>query len=509
VFFYVAFFLNGNFWCHLESGAKWAQKETVKTENSQNSFEYLSSTQLYQKAKSIIINALPGEYRQAEKLLIESIRQDPKNMDSYIELAKLIQTQVTLGNKGILELQKSILLIRQAYELAPERPRARFAYAEILYYSGLNEKAQELYAETLSKYPEHPETFIEKSKIFSEKKPQESIENAKKALQKGVRTDEISPYVIIAITKLSKENLAENLEHFAVKYPDRWLWHKAGLAYKEAGHLTQAKYAFEQALELGNQVESRLQLAVMQYTEKNESHQAIDHFKKLLHILSQKEFVNVSALSLVYAHLSLAFYKIGSKQEASIAATYSAQTSQGNKDFYSSLISEYKQLNALFIAENSLKYLLKEDPAYVLPYITYGEIYRTRKKYEISIEMYTKALSLEPQKEDLYAQRGISYYKKDKYLQALKDFESALLLKPNTPIYIYNKACMLALLGKKSEAIENLKFAFKQDKKLIDLARVDNDFISLKSDLAYAFQFTSLVGGDFDHQPLTTELNSK
>jgi len=90
----------------------------------------------------------------------------------------------------------------------------------------------------------------------------------------------------------------------------------------------------------------------------------------------------------------------------------------------------------------------------------------------------------------------------------LNDFETALRIKPNTAIYIYNKACMLALLGKKSEALQNLKLALIEDKKLIELARFDSDFASIKSDSEYSSQFASIILDDSDEKWLATDKDS-
>ncbi len=469
-----------------------------------------SSIRLYKEAKAIIVNALPGEQIRAEKILIESIRQNPKNVDAYLELSKLIQMEVAQGYRQPYELQKSIALITQAYELNSKRPKTSFARADILYYSGQPKVAEEIYIETLSKYPEHLDSYIEKARIFAEKNPQESLKNIELALRNGASTDDISQFATTAIVKLTKPEMTGNaLKEFAKKHPDRWIWHKAALAFANIKNYNEATKAFEKAISLGNDIESRLQLAVMQYSFQNKNVPAIENLEKLLATLSKRKYIAPSAFSLVYAHISMANFKNNNKEDASLAAIYSAETGYDNKQFYTSLVSEYKKLNALYILEGSLKYLIKEEPDYVLSYSIYGELYRNNKKYDDSIEMYNRALDLDDTKDDLFAERAISYYKNNNYLKALNDFESALKLHPHKAIYIYNKACMLALLGKKSEALQNLKLALIEDKKLIELARFDSDFASIKSDSEYSSQFASLILDDIDDKWVATDTGSK
>ncbi|KAB8033229.1 TPR end-of-group domain-containing protein [Fluviispira multicolorata] len=476
----------------------------------ENDLKVESSTKLYLAAKRIIVDSLPGEQIKAEKLLIESIRQNPKNINAYVALAKLIQAQVAQGNKYPQELHKSIMLINQAYEIDPDRPKTRFASADILFYTGQVKNAEDLYLDTLTRYPNHKDTFIEKTRIFSEKNPQESIKSAEFALKSGASTDDISQYVSSAIIRSTKrDELGLTLKNFAKKYPDRWIWHKAALAYANNRNYKEATYAFEKAISLGNDVESRLQLAVMQYTIESKNKKAIDNLNLLIKILGEKEYISTSAYSLVYAHLSLAYFRDKKKEEAAIAATYSAKSSGESKQFYKSLVSEYKKINALYILDDSLNYLMREEPSFELPYVVFAEINRNNKKYSNAIEMYDKAISLEPKRDDLFAERAITYYKSSSYDNALEDFDSALKLRPHTAIYIYNKACMLALLGKKSEALKMLKLAFMEDKKLIELARVDADFASIKSDTVYSSQFASLILEDFDEKWSVTESNSQ
>ena len=247
----------------------------------------------------------------------------------------------------------------------------------------------------------------------------------------------------------------------------------------------------------------------MQYSLQNKNKVAIYNLNKLITTISKRKYISPSALSLVYAHLSMANFKDKNIEDASVSAIYSAETGNDNKQFYASLVSEYKKLNALYVLEGSLKYLIKEEPDYMLPYSIYGEIYRNLKKYEDSIEMYNKALALDNTKDDLFADRAITFYKNLDYTNALNDFESALKIRPHTAIYIYNKACMLALLGKKSEALQNLKLALIEDKKLIELARFDSDFASIKSDSEYSSQFASLILDDADDKLVATDTGSK
>lgn len=467
------------------------------------------SQKLYNEAKAIIVNALPGEQILAEKTLIESIRENPNNIDAYIELAKLIQIEVASGYKPPYEIQKSIDLVSEAYELDPTRPKSCFAKADIFYYSGQYKIAEEIYIDTLTKYPNHVDSYIEKARIFAEKNPQESLKNVELALSNGASTDDISQFASIAITKMSKpEETGNALKNFALKHPDRWIWHRAALAFTNIKNYPEATKAFKKSIELGNDIESRLQFAVMQYSILNKYDLAIANLEKLLITLSNKKYISPSAYSLVYAHISLANFKNKNKESASLAALNSAKSSYDNKQFYNSLALEYKKINALYILEESLKYLIKEEPDYLLAYTIYGELLRNYKKYNDSIEMYTNAIILDNSKDNIFADRAFSYYKNNDYLNALNDFDSALKLNPHTAIYIYNKACMQSLLGKKSEALESLKLALIEDKKLIELARYDSDFASIKSDSEYSSQFLSLILDDHDDDKWVATGNS-
>lgn len=60
--------------------------------------------------------------------------------------------------------------------------------------------------------------------------------------------------------------------------------------------------------------------------------------------------------------------------------------------------------------------------------------------YELAIELYTKAIKLDPNNHVHYSNRSAAYAKKGDYQNALKDAEKTITIKPDWPkvSYIYN-----------------------------------------------------------------------
>jgi tetratricopeptide (TPR) repeat protein len=68
---------------------------------------------------------------------------------------------------------------------------------------------------------------------------------------------------------------------------------------------------------------------------------------------------------------------------------------------------------------------------YAFGFLTCGMEYDEAGDYEIAVEMYTRAIELDPAYAEAYDKRGISFTKMLMYRKALKDFSKAIELKEN------------------------------------------------------------------------------
>ena len=70
-----------------------------------------------------------------------------------------------------------------------------------------------------------------------------------------------------------------------------------------------------------------------------------------------------------------------------------------------------------------------------LAYLARGGIYAEQKKYEDSIQDYTRAIRLEPTFTIAYNYRGFAYNQKSRYDLAVQDFSKAIELEPDSSYY--------------------------------------------------------------------------
>lgn len=97
---------------------------------------------------------------------------------------------------------------------------------------------------------------------------------------------------------------------------------------------------------------------------------------------------------------------------------------------------------------------------------------------EISLQgMPLQSLLLEERK---HRQKGNMYFTETRYEEALVEYNKALQIIPYKFETLYNKACILALLDKKQEALQTLKIAALIHNYAVDLAIDDSDLDNLR-----------------------------
>lgn len=454
--------------------------------------------ELYFAAERLIGDALPGEDVAAERDLIQCLRLDPKHVDAMLLLAQLTLQQVQQGTRPLSEMQRAFTLVGQAFSLASERPKVRFHMAHLFASMGQADSARDLYFSTLHTFPHHKETYIERAKVLAEYDPKQALGFIEKAMQSGARIEEMRPIVVDAYEAGPSDSFAERLEAFAKQHPDRWLWHKVGMGYLEKRNYVKSEAAFRKAIECGNVIESRLQLGVMEYVNEKKYAAAVEDFNTLLQTMEQRPTLDSSAKALVFSHLSLAYFQNKELKNAEKSALSSAKLSMQDKQYFRSLVLEYRKLKSLSVLKDALSLLVQADPVSDFAYQVRAEMYEEQKNYDQALSDYSLALALNDKNESVYARRGAIYHEQGNYELSLKDFTAASELKPTQARHIYNRACALARLGRFAEALVFLKKAVQLDVELKDLAATDRDFLGFKSQHELADEFASLVFQHYD-----------
>ena len=97
------------------------------------------------------------------------------------------------------------------------------------------------------------------------------------------------------------------------------------------------------------------------------------------------------------------------------------------------------------------------DPDSKNSYQLRGNLYFSQQKYSEAISDYNKVIELSPKKEPCdYNFRGKLFEKKEKHQEAFKDYTAAIELNPYEAEYYLNRGKLLKLMGKITEAEDDL-----------------------------------------------------
>lgn len=471
---------------------------TPRTDHAAQAYTVQASREsgaLLGEARKLIVDALPEDRDYAEHLLVDAIRMAPQNVDAFAELSRFVLWQVSMRYLRPHQLAKAATLARHVKELAPERPLGNYLISEMMMALGQSKKGMDLFESTRTHMPEHPDTLAFEARFYSEKDPDRAIRSAVKALRRGVPMDSLSPALAVAFEEHAKMNgtsLADHLGNFVQVFPDRWLWHRVAQAYNDDHNYIEARNAFNQAIKLGNDVESRLQLGILLYEHLNDPFSAVETLTELLSYLTHKERKRPLALALVRSHLAASELHLGNHEKASQLATEVFLTTPENESMIASVIDEFEKRGKLEALEPGLLALVSTNPLLDFAHIILAQISTHKQAHEGAAEHLSNAIAVTPDRDDLYAARALVRYQLKNFAFALADFERAIEMSPNQAAHHYNRACMLALLGRTDEAMRSLKEAILIDSSFAELARTDSDLSDVRSTTHYSEQLHQL-----------------
>jgi len=451
------------------------------------------ASQLVFDAQKMLADAIPEERNSAEEKLIEATRVCRTCPEAYAVLSRIWLTDYTLGRAGISSLQKAATMAEIVKELSPDSPAGEYLGVEVLLTIGRHSEAFKLYSSAKSTYPDHVETDAFEARLWSEVEPVRALKSAQAALSKGYPLQELSAWIGNAIVKSVGEDAGgDALAKFAEVYPDRWLWHRAAMAYADESNLEKAHHAFEKAIQLGNTLESELQLAIIEYRDMKMSEKAVVRLERLNNRVRDSKTLGPESLALVETHMAFAQLAANNTDKAKYHAGKAISLSVNNEARVNQIIDTFKNENKLAAIEPQLLKLVLSNPLLEEAHLALAIIATQSKNYLATVEHLSSAIALAPERDDLYSARGQALYLDTQYETALQDFEYAIKQKPDYAPYHYNKACLLSLLGRKSEAFESLKTALIINQSLKEQAVDDTDLDNLRFDQEYETRLAQL-----------------
>jgi tetratricopeptide (TPR) repeat protein len=467
--------------------AEAAQQSGVNNSPSQK------AKKLVDLAKLLLANAVPEERSLAEQHLVEATRICRTCPEAYAELGRLWLTDYSLGRAGLSALQRAAAMAESSKELEPNSPVGEYLGVEVLLTIGRQTEAFRLYTSARQVYPEHIETLAFDARLWAEVDPQRALVAAQNAISKGYSVQELSPWIGNAIVRAhGEEKSGEALQRFAEVYPDRWLWHRAAMAYAGQKNWNSAKHAFERAIALGNTLESPLQLAILEYKEMKTPRAAAQRLEALIKVIGAQRLLSDDSRALVESHAAFAHLAANDLPFAKLHAERALELSISNEARVAQIVETFRDSNQLALISSALQRTALNNPLLEDAHLALAMIASQMKDYQSTVEHLSSAIALAPERDDLYSARGQASYLATKYEIALRDFETAIKQKPEHAPYHYNKACLLSLLGRKSEAFESLKTAVFMSDILRDQAGTDSDLENLRRDKEFESRLAQL-----------------
>lgn len=468
-------------------------QKSLASENDKKTSEQLARSR-FLEAKKLIVNGFPDDANKAENLLIDAIRIKPDYVEAYAELCRFTLWEIANGLEEPSELYRAVQMASNVKELSVDRPLGDYLSAEIMLAAGQQQQAMNLFQETQKAYPDHIDTFVFQARFWSDLDPKRAITAAQVALAKGHPLDDLSPAISEAFSKMSgsKKQAAENILRFTKVYPDRWLFHKAASLFAEEKEYAKAELAYLEAVKHGNLVESRLQLAIIQYNSLNKYQASLKTFDDLKVHLKGSYDHRTDAQALIGAHQSIVYLKMGKEQLAVAAAFNAVSLDYRNETLQSVLYEKFKQQQKDTLLKSIFEKVVERHPAAENAYLILGNIAVGQKNYQAAVDNLSKAIVISPDRDELYSARAHALYELKNYSEALADFENAIAFRPSIASHYYNKACMLSLMGKFNDAIESLELAFDLDVTLVELAQRDEDLSRLKQNQEFTSKLSEM-----------------
>jgi len=126
--------------------------------------------------------------------------------------------------------------------------------------------------------------------------------------------------------------------------------------------------------------------------------------------------------------------------------------------------------------------VLELTPNFIPALLIKAEVLFEKGDYECVLSYVDKVLTLERGNIQALILKGRALSKLSRFKEAIACCDEVLRINPNNGVAEYNKACFLAELGDKENALRCLERAIKIDKKFIDIARRDENLLSLKNE---------------------------
>lgn len=433
------------------------------------------------------ILAFTSEEAQLSKIENQAVRviqKYPENATAHYLLSHIMVRRFAKEPSDLYLLKQASSLAQQAIDLEPKSPVGYVAMAEILDVMNSPDRAIRILeeSEAIGVKANWRFSFMRARLTAAEVGSARVLELLDKSLRfpETIRSIVVPHVVAVLQSEYHGLKLVDAMEEWNQKFPSKLFQLTKAMAFSEIGDSKSAMKTYELILaEDPFNREALINSAIVAYHSMKNQKLAIKNLNLALD--RHQSTMPSSMLAMVHAHLGVA--QLGIKdfvkaQKNFVLALELDPANVGILDFISRSCKEsksYKQLASL-LDEVSLKF--KGQGVY---HALLGETLSEHLfRHEEAVKAFSNAIVLEPDRGDYYNGMGLAFYRNKKLTEALKLFSAATEIDPNDATARYNEACVLALLGRKEEAIATLAEAFSLDPRLVYTAQLDNDLEVLK-----------------------------
>lgn len=353
-----------------------------------------------------------GRVEVAQEELREAIRLEPKNEAAHLSLAKLY-----LAQQKPTEAEKEA---QQALRLNPSNPEAAVLVGDALVLGKNWSKAEEVYGTIIRQLPGHPLGYVKMAALRKvQARPEAAAQLFSQALSHAPNDLLILQDYLLTLVQTKQPQQADRVlgQYLTNDSRDPNLWRLAGRFYLAQQKTDQAEKAFRKAVDLAPDLALvHYELGQLYFGERKFS-AAESAFRMAL----KKEETN----SAVHTALGLVLAVRGQMAEANEHYRRAVQLDATNA-----------------VAANNLAANLTE-----------------RRDLDDALAFALSALHQAPTNPAIKDTLGWIYYKKQRFVDAQRLLAEASAALPRHPAVRYHHAMTLSKVGKRDEALAELKTA--------------------------------------------------
>ncbi len=424
-------------------------------------------------------------FSDIENTLTRRIQVDPYSAKDHYLLAHLYIRKYSESPSEMNLLKKASDLAQQSIDLSPAKEYGYVALAEVLDVMGQTNSALQILRNNSSPFKKGWRTSFIIARLQLDRLGNDEVLAALKGAlnKKGASHEIISPYAL-AIMKSQYQNsqLLKILRQWNQEHPSETFNLAIGNTLVNQGKYKQAHRIYKKIYTPDyKHQEAMLNDAIILAKHLKKRQKAKTLLRKILKSAAKSSPTNnvrMAAASRQLGEIYLAERKHRFARKHFVNAVIASPNRFRSLETITESYREQKSYRNLV---STIKALNEEMPGSGILHALLGEtLSEDLKDHESALNAFTDAIILEPNRSDFYNGMGLAYYRSNKLNKALSMFNFASQIDPEDAVAKYNSACVMARQNKKSEAITSLREAINLDPRLIQNAKQDKDFRSIR-----------------------------